>query len=109
MYKDMSIRQQKEPIVLSVPVNLRRYFDSASARNFFGTIRIEYYFSEEEDSFEKLVNTINQSLKERLTEESLNNQLNRFMALENNKLVKIVPLPIKNIILRIADIINERE
>ena len=108
MYKDMSIRQQKDPIVLSVPVNLRNYFDSGSARNFFGTIRIEYNFSEEGDSFEKLVNTINQSLKEKLTEESLKNQLNRFMALENNKLAKIMPLPIKNLILRIADVINER-
>ena len=33
---------------------------------------------------------------------------NRFMALENNKLAKIMPLPIKNLILRIADVINER-
>ena len=108
MYKDMSVRQQKDPIVLSVPVNLRRYFDSGSARNFFGTIRIEYNFSEEGDSFDNIVNTINLSLKENLTEEKLNNQLNRFMALENNKLAKIVPLPIKNVILRIADVINER-
>lgn len=108
MYKDMSIRQQKDPIVLSVPVNLRRFFNSGSARNFFGTIRIEYNFSEEGDSFDNIVNTINRSLKENLTEEKLNNQINRFMALENNRLAKIVPLPIKNVILRIADVINER-
>lgn len=104
----MTVRQRKRTIILSVPVNLRQFFKSESARNFFGTIRVKYNVSEQGDSFENIVKTVNDTFSEKLTLEELEKQLNRFMTLENNRIAKLVPLPIKNIILRIADIYNER-
>ena len=35
IYEGMSIAEQKKPVVISVPVNLRSYFPSESTRNFF--------------------------------------------------------------------------
>lgn len=108
IYKEMTLRQQNTPIVISVPINLRQFFESESARNFFGTIRVKYNISEEGTSFENIVKVVNQTFNNKLTGEELSKQLNRFMYLENNKIIKIVPLPIKNIILRLADYYNER-
>lgn len=108
IYNEMTVRQRKRTIILSVPVNLRQFFKSESARNFFGTIRVKYNVSEQGDSFENIVKTVNDTFSEKLTLEELEKQLNRFMTLENNRIAKLVPLPIKNIILRIADIYNER-
>lgn len=108
IYNEMPVRQRKKPIIISVPVNLRQYFKSETARNFFGTIRVKYNVSEQGDSFANIVKTVNDTFAKKLTIEELEKQLNRFMALENNKLIKLVPLPIKNIILKIANTYNER-
>ena len=108
IYKEMTLRQQRKTIILTVPVNLRRFFESESARNFFGTIRVEYNVNQQGDSFENIVKIVNETFKQKLTEEELEIQFSNFMTLENNKIVKIVPLAIKNIILRIADVYNER-
>ncbi len=108
IYNEMSVRQRKRPIIISVPVNLRQFFKSETARNFFGTIRVKYNVSEQGDSFENIVKSVNDTFSNKLTLEELEKQLNRFMTLENNKLIKLVPLPLKNIILKIADLYNER-
>ena len=44
IYMDMPQRARKLPVVLSVPVNLRNYFPSVTARNFFATVNIGYDF-----------------------------------------------------------------
>lgn len=108
IYKEMPVRHYKWPIKLLLPVNLRKFFNSETARNFFGTIRVDYNFSKEDNSFDSIVKKVNIAFKENLTEEKLGEQLNRFMALENNKLVKVLVLPLKNIILKIANIHTER-
>ena len=35
IYEGMSIKEQKKPVVISIPVNLRNYFPSETTRNFF--------------------------------------------------------------------------
>lgn len=34
IYEGMSIKEQKKPVVISIPVNLRNYFPSETTRNF---------------------------------------------------------------------------
>ena len=107
IYKEMAVRHQKKPIILSVPVNLRQFFKSESARNFFATINVEYNVSKQGDSLENIINAVNETFKNKLTAEEIGKQLNSLMTLENNKIIKIVPLPIKNLILRLADAYTE--
>lgn len=44
IYMDMPVRKRKYPVVLNVPVNLRKEFPSATARNFFGNAFTQYDF-----------------------------------------------------------------
>ncbi|MEG0392231.1 MAG: hypothetical protein RR626_05665, partial [Anaerovoracaceae bacterium] len=53
--QQMRIKQRKTPVVVSVPINLRNHFSSASSRNFFSVIAIAHCFSEGIPSFEALL------------------------------------------------------
>lgn len=108
IYRQMTFREKKNPVVLSIPVNLRQFFQSESARNFFGTILVDYNFKNKEATLEDIIQKVDDSFKSELTSERLSMQLNRFMSLEKNILVKIVPLRLKDVILRIANRINDR-
>lgn len=55
IHEDIPKNQQKRPITLMIPVNLRNYFPSQSMGNFFGWIEVGYKF-EESTTFEQLCN-----------------------------------------------------
>lgn len=106
--KGMPARRKNRPVVLSVPVNLRNYFESESARNFFGTINVGYHFGSKKIDFNEVIESVSDSFKRELEEERLLVHLNRLASLERNGLVRIVPLPVKDTILKIANQIAER-
>ncbi len=108
IYKGMTERGKNRPVVLSIPVNLRNYFESESARNFFGTITIGYHFGKDSTDFHEVVKSINDSFARELTEERLKNHMERLAALEHNVFARAVPLVLKDITLQIANRINER-
>ena len=47
IYENMSFMDREKPVVVSIPVNLRRFFDSSSVRNFFGVVFLSYDFKKE--------------------------------------------------------------
>lgn len=98
--KEMTIQQMKKPIVIMVPVNLRNYFPSETARNFFGMISVSYDFNRGDGSLDDIISRVNKSFKHELTKERLVIRMNNFASLERNLFIKIVPRPIKNIVLR---------
>lgn len=101
IYNTMPKRKKTYPIVLSVPVNLRQYFESATARNFFGVINISHHFEKSND-LKSIIQSINVNFKKSLTEEQLNYQLYKYMAVERNLAARIIPLPLKDFAIRIA-------
>ncbi|MCI8331469.1 MAG: hypothetical protein HFE78_01385 [Clostridiales bacterium] len=107
VYEDMQRFHQKRPVVLTVPVNLRSYFPSDTARNFFGNIRIAYRFGDETPTFEEVIHALDDAFKRELTEERLNERISRFTALERNPIAKAAPLLLKNFVLRIARRISD--
>ena len=108
IYKEMSVRERKRPVVLSIPVNLRQFFESESARNFFATIRVNHLFDHEVNDIEKVVESVNQGLKDQLTAEKLNEQMNQFVSFERTSFIKVIPLPLKDFVLRMVDRYNEK-
>ncbi len=100
--KEMTVQQMKKPVVIMVPVNLRTYFPSETARNFFGMIGVSYDFSKYDDSLESIIRRVDESFKHELTKEQLIIRMNNFASLERNPFVKIVPRPIKNVVLRLS-------
>lgn len=108
IYQDMPERSRKHPVTLSIPVNLRSYFLSGSARNFFATINIKYDFRTGNHNLEDIIESVKNSFKNELDESKLKEHLNRLASLEKNAVMRLIPLNIKDIALRIANHINSK-
>lgn len=100
--EEIPVRQKKKPVVLSIPVNLRNYYVSQTARNFFGVINVDYDFSKGSDSLTEVIDALKKRFKENLTAERLGRRINRLASLEHNYILRVIPLAIKNLILKIA-------
>jgi len=106
--EDIAARHKKNPVVLSIPVNLRKYFDSETARNFFGVINVDYNFNENSSDLNDVIIHLQKSFKERLTPENLMSRINGLASLEHNYLLRAIPLKIKDISLQIANSIVDK-
>lgn len=102
IYEEMTVRERKKRMVLTIPVNLRQYFASGSARNFFGLIAIAYQFSRQPAELEDIIRYVDECFKQELTTERLEERLNSLGALEHNVFARIAPLIFKDLCLRIA-------
>lgn len=96
----MSYKDKKKPVIISVPVNLRNYFPSNTARNFFNVINIEYKFDGDNEEFEEILENVSKQFKEKLTKEELKKSMNTLANLENIFIIRLVPIFIKDIVLK---------
>lgn len=106
--EEIALRHKKYPVVLSIPVNLRRFFNSETARNFFGVINVNYNFSDYNGDINNVINHLQKNFKDNLTPEQLSQRINLLSSLEHNFLLRIIPLKIKDIVLRIANNIVDK-
>jgi len=102
IHGQMRLRDHIRPVVITVPVNLRNYFPSESARNFFTTINIGYDFSRQPDDLDAVTAHVHRSFRENLTEKRLHEQINALCFLEHNIPMRLVPLLLKDRILHTA-------
>lgn len=109
IHAQMPKRAEKYPVNLSVPVNLRNYFPSESARNFFSVITVGYDFGKNLDDFASVIAAVKEGFAKELTEEKVKGRLNDLCALEHNLLTRMVPLFLKDISLNIAHRVAARE
>ena len=96
---EMSVRDRKYPIVLSVPVNLRNYFPSDTARNFFGVINVVYDPALYDGTLESIIPVVRESFDKQLKQDQVELTMNSYAALEHNIAIKVVPLFIKNLVI----------
>lgn len=96
IHDGMTIHDQKKPVSISVPVNLRQYFPSESARNFFGIISITYPFASRSSELEDVILYVDKYFRENLTPEKLAQHMNALAALEHNPIARIIPLSVKD-------------
>lgn len=99
---EMSVQSRKKPVVINIPVNLRQYFPSETAKNFFGMISVQYNFSQRDGTLEDIITCVDEMFKAQLTKDNLAVRMNSYAALERNPFVRIAPLPFKNRVLRAA-------
>ena len=99
--KQMTMREKKKPVYITVPVNLRKYFPSKTIRNFFNTISVSYKF-EDEYSFEDIINSVSKQFKNKLTKEALNDGMSDLVLLENIFILRVVPRFIKDFVLKLS-------
>lgn len=104
--ENMSLKEKKKTIIIDVPVNLRKYFKSVTARNFFSVIKVPYK-SEKED-LKDIISYVDEYLKKELSKENLFKRMNQFATIEHNFFIRLIPLFLKTIILKIVGIFTER-
>lgn len=109
IHETMRLRDEARPVVLTIPVNLRNYFPSVSARNFFSVINAGYCFRGKDGGLEAVAAAMKASFQENLTEERLRARMNKLSALEHNMAMKLVPLALKNPVLRVSNWLAEGE
>ena len=92
----------------SVPVNLRQFFPSTSARNFFATIRVEHTFGRGDDSLGAIARGLQEAFRAEATPEALERRLHRLIRVERWPLARIVPRPVKDLLLSLINHANNR-
>ncbi len=95
----MSRREKLRPIVVSVPVNLRQFFDSDTTRNFFGVISIVYYPRQYDGSIATIISVVKNEYEEQLKEESVERIMNTYASFEDHIAIKMVPIWVKDIVI----------
>lgn len=88
------------PISTCVPVNLRPYFHSDTTKNFFAVVSAVFKPTKENYTFEEVLNTVAQSLKDQTNKESLEKLFSYNVSNEVNFVIRAVPRIIKNIAMR---------
>ena len=107
--REMAQREKKRPVVLSVPVNLRKYFPSETTRNFFSIVDVDYNFQQNSGTLPDVIAYLSDFFSRELTAERLEARLNTFASLEHNIFARATPLVVKDIILKIAYDLSAQE
>ena len=104
----MSNAQKRRPIVVSVPVNLRQFFRSNTARNFFGVINIAYDPADFDGKLTSITVPVAEEFARRLGREQVADTMNSYAALERNLAIKMIPLLFKDLAIQRFDAAAKR-
>ena len=89
IHEEMSKLQEKRPVILMVPVNLRKVFPSDSMLNFFGYIEPFHKFGEGRDEFSQILEEVKEYFDENLKKEQIARGMNELIAFEKNRILKM--------------------
>ncbi|MCR5775411.1 MAG: hypothetical protein K6G42_10045 [Lachnospiraceae bacterium] len=95
----MSMSERQRPIVISVPVNLRQFFNSDTTRNFFGVITIVYRPTEYDGNIATIIKKVKEEYDLQLKEESVERIMNTYASFEHHIAIKMVPIWIKDLVI----------
>ena len=95
VYAELPLLERRRPVAVSLPVNLRNYYPSETARNFFNSIRVAQQLTGRETPA-SLAASFDAALKTELSEERVKARMDGFERFERLPFVKPVPLVVKN-------------
>lgn len=107
IHEEMTEWQQRRPVTLMIPVNLRNYFPSSSMTNFWGWLEAGYKFNGQ-TTFEDVLDHVKRYFEEELVKERVAMRMNDYIRLEKNPFLRAVPLEIKNLFLQAGTRIGAR-
>lgn len=107
IHGEMPLRERSKPVTITIPVNLRNYFESASVRNFFGTFNVSFC-SREPARLEDVIPVIAAQFEKELTQQALEVRMQAMTAIEHNPFARIAPLALKDYAIRKAHDLSER-
>lgn len=92
----------QKPISVFVPVNLRPIFGTDTSLNFFSKLSIILPLHTKGFTFQDVIALVKQQFDEKLTREEFEQRLAYTASSEMNVFTRLIPLPLKNGILRIV-------
>jgi hypothetical protein len=99
---DERARRSAKPINICVPVNMRKFYDSLSLRNFSLVFYVSTECGNRDLSFEEILAHTKQTFASELDRDKLQQTLNANVAIEKNLALRLCPLVIKNAAIRIV-------
>lgn len=99
-------RKRKKPIMISVPVNLRKYYPTTTMRNFAGIVNIGITPKFGEYTFEETLKIVKHQMGLQTSEKMMNAWMAANVSSEKNKFIRVAPLFLKNPTMKIAYMIN---
>ena len=90
----------KKPLKVCIPVNLKKYYPSQTISNFFSFIMLDG--KKKQDNIEEIITLVKKEFKEKLAEEEILKTMSGNVKLGNNIFIKMIPLALKNILVRLA-------
>ena len=95
----MTEREKKRPVYITLPINLRKEFPSNTIRNFFCTTSIKYKCSDN-TSLDEIIESVKEQYKLVQTRDNLYSKMSELIFLESFFICRIVPRVVKNIVLK---------
>lgn len=103
IYKEyLNEQPHRHPIQISIPVNLRPYYDSTTTMNFFSVFSVGILINRSDYTFEEMLAVIKRQFQEQLTKENFSKKIAFNVATGKNIFVRFLPLPIKNLSVKIG-------
>lgn len=95
-------KDSKKEICVSVPINLRKYYEDETLSNFFTYMNVESNFiGKDKVSFEDVVLQVKKEFLNKLNSEKVKEYLARDMKLGMNLSIRLVPLFIKRLFIKV--------
>lgn len=92
---------RKKPVIISVPINLRKFFDTKTLRNFSSWLDVCFEGENKNLDLKGLIELTKEQMKS-ITKENMIKNINSNVNAEKNFFVRIMPLFIKNIALHMS-------
>lgn len=108
VWQETPALERGRAIAVGLPVNLRNYFPSDTARNFFNTIRVAHVFTGDE-TLDTLAPELDAKLKAELSPERIMARMDGFQRFERIPGVRPVPLPVKNAVVGLCNWVESRK
>lgn len=99
--RGQSRRQHKRPVKLSVPVNLRRFYDSRTLRNFSFYVNVPVHTDYGTYSLDELIRLVGHYMGLETMEPLLNARFSANVKAEQNVFLRLAPLVVKNAVLKL--------
>ena len=94
-------RRSARPIRLSIPINLRRFFETETQRNFFTFITVDVETNKYRHTFDEILRLVSEQMTARTKPEYFLPRVSYYMQAEKNIFTRVTPLVIKNLALRL--------
>ena len=107
VYQTSQSQKDQTTISVSIPINLRQFFPSATVRNFFSTTTVDYTFKKDkEPDLYDICQRLNGQFKKQMEKEAIEERLNQYVEFERNPLARVILRPIKDFVLKIINKMN---